>query len=160
MPNTRKQYRQRGGSIASDNVNRLTAKTCTSFVYPTNVRIVMQPSPVYADTLQVGGGDVAQASWFYTEFVPFMTTLCEYSHPTDVITVMQNKWNVKYPEAKLSKRVATHMLREFVTANKDVATASSANNLSIPLSWMTNGNTQTKKKGHVRNGRRCSQLLV
>lgn len=148
MPNTRKRTKkQRGGSVASDNVNRLNAKSCTSFVYPIHVQNVMK-SPTHPDTLQVGGGQATSASWFYTEFVPYMTSLCEFSHhPTDVIPAMQTMWNTKYPEGKLSKRAATHMLREFVTANKDMTSASSTDALSVPLSWMASygANVQSNK---------------
>ena len=149
MPNTRKRHIQRGGSIASDQVNQLTAKSCASFVYPKHVKQIMQSSPTFVDTTsqQVGGGQTASASWFYTTFVPYMTSLCEYSgDPTHVIPTLQNMWNAQYPEAKLSKRVATHMLREFVTANKGMTIPSSVHTLSIPLNWITNTSSSQSSK--------------
>lgn len=138
MPRTRKQH---GGSIASDNVNSLVAKSCSRFVYPTKVMTVMRHVPVQSHSLshhqtrqQAGGGaEKSTLSWFYSQFVPYMTSTCTTMHPNDTVTAMQQMWNAEHPHARLSKRVAKQMLSEFVTANQSTTNEDDVN---VPLQWM------------------------
>lgn len=139
MPRTRKQ---RGGSIASDNVNSIIAKSCTRFVYPTKVKAVMLNAQAHSSTPpmypQVGGGAESQVSWFYSKFIPYMTQSCtERTTPTETVDAMQHLWNTEHPHAKLSKRAAKQMLREFVAANQNTTDTEAVDNqVNIPLQWM------------------------
>lgn len=143
MPRTRKQ---RGGSLASDNVNALVAKSCSRFAYPAKVRAVMTASPAHAHSTpphqQSGGGNLANTtSWFYTTFVPHMTRACLSLSTTDTLKdtldEMQAMWNAEHPHAKLSKRAAKQMLREFVGANQNTTDAEAdEDHVNVPLQWM------------------------
>lgn len=140
MPRTLKQH---GGSIASDNVDSLVAKSCSRFVYPTKVRNVMRHVPVHQhshsishpqNTQQAGGGaEQSVLNWFYSQFVPYMTSKCTTMHPNDTVTAMQQMWNTEHPNARLSKRAAKQMLNEFVTANRSTT---NKDDMNVPLHWI------------------------
>lgn len=137
MPRTRKQ---RGGSIASDNVNALVAKSCSRFMYPTKIKAVMLNAQMHSSTpQQVGGGaEKAQVSWFYSHFVPYLTRSCTVNTTVEyLVAEMQHLWNTQNPRTTLSKRVAKQMLREFVMANQNTTnTEAYHNQVNIPLQWM------------------------
>lgn len=155
MPRTLKQ---RGGSIASDKVNTIVAKSCTRFVYPPKVKAVMLNAQTHSSTplqLQVGGGDRDNAespvSWFYSNFVPFLTRSCTARMtPMETLDAMQHMWNAEHPRAKMSKRTAKQMLREFVAANR-ITTDTEAfhNQVNIPLQWMNESVSPTSDSPHT-----------
>ena len=139
MPRTRKQH---GGSIASDNVNALVAKSCSRVAYSAKVRAVMTGSPpehahTTAPHQQLGGGNHA-TGWFYSTFVPHMTRACLSLSATDTLDEMQEMWNAENPRARLSKRAARQMLREFVEANRSTTDAEAdEDRVNVPLQWMS-----------------------
>lgn len=137
MPRTRKQH---GGSIASDNVNALVAKSCSRFVYPAKVQAVMQGAPLSSHPhQQSGGGNHTTTSWFYNTFVPHMTRACTTLSGPDTIDEMQEMWNAENPSSKLSKRVARQMLREFVKANQNTTDdEADGGDVNVPFQWMNN----------------------
>lgn len=138
MPRTRKQ---RGGSIASDNVNALVAKSCSRFVYPAKVQAVMREAPPSSQPHQQSGGGNHTTSWFYTAFVPHMTRACTSLSATDTIGEMQEMWNAEHPNSKLSTRVARQMLREFVEANQNTTDdEADEGDVKVPFRWMSDTN--------------------
>ena len=159
MPRTRKQH---GGSIASNNVNSLVAKSCSRFVYPTKVSAVMRhphslSHPQHTQHTQQAGGGAEQSalSWFYSQFVPYMTSTCTPMHPNDTVPAMQQMWNAEHPHARLSKRVAKQMLNEFVTANQSTTNEDDVN---VPLSWM-NGSVSNSSSYNMVGGSRSKPCL-